>query len=100
HTRFSRDWSSDVCSSDLDQLAARFAGKSPTAETITAIKERFGFDDPLAVQYGNFLKSIVAGDTYDTGVEKIDCPAPCLGYSFRKIGRASCRERVQTAGDG
>ncbi|HLV74481.1 peptide/nickel transport system permease protein [Actinomadura hallensis] len=66
-----------------DQLAARFAGKSPTAETITAIKERFGFDDPLAVQYGNFLKSIVAGDTYDTGVEKIDCPAPCLGYSFR-----------------
>lgn len=66
-----------------DQLAARFAGKSPTAETIAAIKERFGFDDPMAVQYGHFIKSIVVGDTYDTGVEKIDCPAPCLGYSFR-----------------
>src|SRR5690606_5581678 len=25
HTRFSRDWSSDVCSSDLDGLAARAA---------------------------------------------------------------------------
>ncbi|WP_067473004.1 ABC transporter permease [Actinomadura hibisca] len=66
-----------------DDMAARFAGKSPTPEALAAIKERFGFDQPLAVQYGNFVKAAVTGDTYDTGVEKIDCPAPCLGYSFR-----------------
>ncbi len=66
-----------------DTLAARFAGKSPTPETITAIKERFGFDDPLVVQYGHFLHDLVLGGTYDTGTDKIHCAAPCLGYSFR-----------------
>ncbi|HEX2314304.1 MAG TPA: ABC transporter permease [Thermomonospora sp.] len=66
-----------------DDLASRFAGKSPTPETVQAIKERFGFDDPVPVQYGRFVKAIVAGDEYDTGTTTIDCPAPCLGYSFR-----------------
>ncbi|MFI0356081.1 ABC transporter permease [Actinomadura sp. 9N407] len=66
-----------------NDLAARFSGKAPTPETIQAVKERFGFDEPIAVQYAEFIKAIVAGDTYDTGTEKIDCPAPCFGYSFR-----------------
>ncbi|GAA1582470.1 ABC transporter permease [Actinomadura kijaniata] len=66
-----------------DDLAARYAGKTPDAATLTAIKERFGLDEPITTQYGKFVKAIVAGDTYDTGTEKIDCPAPCLGYSFR-----------------
>ncbi|REF00997.1 ABC transporter permease [Thermomonospora umbrina] len=66
-----------------DDLASRFAGKSPTPETVQAIKERFGFDDPVPIQYGRFVKAIVAGDEYDTGTTVIECPAPCLGYSFR-----------------
>jgi peptide/nickel transport system permease protein len=66
-----------------DDLAGRFAGKAPDQATLTAIKERFRLDEPVTVQYGHFLKAIVAGDTYDTGTEKIACPAPCLGYSFR-----------------
>jgi len=66
-----------------DDLASRFAGRAPTPQTVQAIKERFGFDDPVPVQYGRFVKAIVLGDTYDTGTAKIDCPAPCLGYSFR-----------------
>ncbi|MEW2359536.1 ABC transporter permease [Spirillospora sp. NPDC029432] len=66
-----------------DDLAARFAGKAPTPETVAAVKERLGFDDPIAVQYGDFIKAVVVGDTYDTGTAKIDCPAPCFGYSFR-----------------
>ncbi|MFB4318561.1 ABC transporter permease [Actinomadura sp. 21ATH] len=66
-----------------DDLAARFAGKAPTPETVAAVKERLGFDDPIAVQYGDFIKAVVAGDTYDTGTTTIDCPAPCFGYSFR-----------------
>src|SRR5690606_41090618 len=40
HTRFSRDWSSDVCSSDLvelDEVARRMTVTSPTGEV-----ERFG----------------------------------------------------------
>lgn len=66
-----------------DDLAARYAGRSPTPETVQAIKERFAFDDPVPVQFGRFVRAIVAGDTYDTGSEAVDCPAPCLGYSFR-----------------
>lgn len=66
-----------------DDLAARFAGKSPTPETVAAIKERFGFDRSIAVQYGLFVKAVVAGDTYNTGTGVVECPAPCLGYSFR-----------------
>ncbi|WP_432763104.1 ABC transporter permease [Actinomadura xylanilytica] len=66
-----------------DDLAGRFAGKQPDAVTLAAIKDRFGFDDPIPVQYGKYIKAIVVGDTYDTGTEKIDCPAPCMGYSFR-----------------
>jgi len=66
-----------------DQLAARYAGKTPDAATLEAIKDRFGLDDPVAVQYGKFIKAIVVGDTYDTGTQTIRCPAPCLGYSFR-----------------
>ncbi|RAY13971.1 ABC transporter permease [Actinomadura craniellae] len=66
-----------------DDLAARFAGKSPTPAALAEIKERFGLDDPVPVQYGRFVKALVAGDTYDTGTQEIDCPAPCLGYSFR-----------------
>lgn len=66
-----------------DDLAARFAGKSPTPTALAEIKKRFALDDPVPVQYGRFVKAIVAGDKYDTGTETIDCHAPCLGYSFR-----------------
>lgn len=66
-----------------DDLAARFAGKTPTPETVIAIKERFGFDRSLATQYGMFVKAVVAGQTYNTGTAEVECPAPCLGFSFR-----------------
>lgn len=66
-----------------DDLAGRFAGRAPTPDTVQAIKERFGFDEPVYVQYWDFMSAIVTGDTYDTGTEVIDCPAPCFGYSFR-----------------
>ena len=66
-----------------DDLAARFAGKSPTPETVKAIKEEFGFDDPIYEQYGNYMAGVFAGDEFDTGTEMIPCDAPCLGFSFR-----------------
>jgi len=66
-----------------DQLAARFAGKAPDHPTLVAIEERYGFNKPVPVQYYNFMRGIVLGGKYDTGARVIDCPAPCLGYSFR-----------------
>src|SRR5690606_40344605 len=83
HTRFSRDWSSDVCSSDLI------------------------FDEPLAdVSQAMFFPSkildyLVAGKKMfaitSTGSE-VDLTFKKHGwesFSHNQIGRASCRERVE-----
>lgn len=36
------------------------------------------------MQFGRFLKGIVAGQTYSNGPSKTYCPPPCLGYSWRE----------------
>ncbi|GAA2730918.1 ABC transporter permease [Actinocorallia aurantiaca] len=66
-----------------DQQAAAYAGKAPTPQAIADIKERLGLDDPIAVQYGRYVKGIVAGREFSNGPSVMECPAPCLGYSFR-----------------
>ena len=65
-----------------ETLASRYVGRTATAETVHLTAERLGFNDPLYVQYGRWVKGIVVGGDYDTGAETVDCPAPCLGYSF------------------
>src|SRR5436309_4159143 len=70
HTRFSRDWSSDVCSSDLEKLAAG------------NLKSLIGFDETELDDTGNIELRCWA------------CAAGALG-ELLKIGRASCRERVE-----
>src|SRR5690606_40604926 len=68
HTRFSRDWSSDVCSSDLSRHVAQLE---------EALLELSGAAGELLCQ------------------PRLTCD---LGQSlgiFEEIGRASCRERVQ-----
>lgn len=66
-----------------DDLAVRYVGKTANAATISAQAERLGFTDPLYEQYGRYLKGIVVGADYSTGVAVERCPAPCLGYSFQ-----------------
>src|SRR5690606_39585179 len=84
HTRFSRDWSSDVCSSDLHsgrerrpdlQSAGLQDDKAPRrgARGLGLLSERCHLGDPAALA------------TLGGGV---------------KIGRASCRERVERSGAG
>ncbi|MFF5205489.1 ABC transporter permease [Streptosporangium sp. NPDC000396] len=63
-------------------MASRYVGRTATAETAKLAAERLGFNDPLVVQYGRFVKGIVAGAEYDYGPGVEKCPAPCLGYSF------------------
>jgi peptide/nickel transport system permease protein len=71
-----------LAGADADTLASRYVGRAAGQEQIHQAAVRLGFTDPLYVQYGRFVKGIVAGTTYDTGTEVVDCPAPCLGYSF------------------
>lgn len=54
--------------------ALRFAGKSPTPESLALIRDRLGLDEPWWKQYGIFVKNFVTGDEYGW---------PGLGYSFQ-----------------
>jgi peptide/nickel transport system permease protein len=66
-----------------DQLAANYVGKDPSPAALHAVEQQLGLDQPLYVQYGHFVKGIVAGADYDSGPTTVHCPAPCFGYSFK-----------------
>src|SRR5690606_39288355 len=78
HTRFSRDWSSDVCSSDLTP----FPEGSPLEEFFRQFEEHFGGILPMPER-----QQMVPPNRPRQGV----------GSGFiidvEEIGRASCRER-------
>lgn len=63
--------------------AALSCGKGCNPSVIKATEHKMGLDQPKLVQYGQFMKGIVAGRTYGEGTAVNECPAPCLGFSFR-----------------
>jgi len=63
--------------------AQMFVGKSATARDVEATRVKLGLDKPVYVQYGRFVKGIVAGRDFQSGPSITHCPAPCFGYSFR-----------------
>src|SRR6266581_2712063 len=67
--------------------AVAFAGKQPTPEAIAQVRQQFGLDKPVWVQYGLFLKHLFAGDQYGW---------PGLGFSFatRQSVRSLLLDRV------
>jgi peptide/nickel transport system permease protein len=65
------------------QLAAQYVGRDPTPGAIRAVEIKLGLNDPLYLQYGRFVKGIVAGVHYNNGPDVSYCPFPCFGYSFR-----------------
>lgn len=64
-------------------IAVLFAGKSSGAEQLAGIRIKLGLDDPLLVQFWDFIKGIPMGRDYANGADVTHCPAPCFGYSFR-----------------
>src|SRR5687768_18249722 len=78
HTRCSRDWSSDVCSSDLvasGSAEQRFPGPASQVARQMGIEGAPALDLPMASAGSLFGLAIAAG--------------------MSEIGRASCRERVR-----
>jgi peptide/nickel transport system permease protein len=65
------------------QLATQYVGRNPDRSAVLAMENALGLDKPLYVQYGEFLKGIVAGTHYNTGTSTTYCPPPCFGYSFK-----------------
>ena len=47
------------------QLAVQYVGRNPTPAAVHAIERKLGFDQPLVVQYGRFVRGIVLGAHYD-----------------------------------
>jgi peptide/nickel transport system permease protein len=65
------------------QLASEYVGRNPTSAAIHAAEQQLGLTAPLYLQYGRFLRGIVLGAHYNSGVGSTYCPPPCFGYSFR-----------------
>jgi peptide/nickel transport system permease protein len=65
-----------------ETLATRYVGRTATASTVHATAERLNFYDPIYVQYGKWIEGVAVGQKYNMGAEEVECPAPCLGYSF------------------
>src|SRR5207249_7384285 len=89
HTISKRDWSSDVCSSDLPGgvSSAAMAGDAPLAD-LRVVERASG----LAASYAGFLPAALGAE-----VVKVEPPgaartAPGASVVEREIGRASCRE--------
>src|SRR5690606_40845079 len=93
HTRFSRDWSSDVCSSDLVGVQVGLDNYELQDADVFVAGDKFdGFSGNGAVGGVYAGYDIPLGDTLFAGVE---VNASLSGA--KKIGRASCRERGSVA---
>ena len=73
-----------------------YIGKAPaTPALVAALEHKFGFDQPIPIQYLNFIGGIFGKEITDGVSQTVQCPFPCFGYSFRQnelvsvlIGRA------------
>src|SRR5690606_40303188 len=85
HTRFSRDWSSDVCSSDLVLLdeGGRVSGLVDPS-VLSQVPPHARPTTPLSA-----VASVLPAESVVTELLGADG----VGAAAREIGRASCRER-------
>ncbi|GAA4673896.1 ABC transporter permease [Streptomyces buecherae] len=63
--------------------ATMYVGKQSDAQAIEAIRQKLGLDDPIVVQFWDFLRGLFMGRDYTSGADTVHCSAPCFGYSFR-----------------
>src|SRR5437879_4314593 len=94
HTRYIGDWSSDVCSSDLDgvdnnQTSDNLSSYQPNLDAIAEFKM---ITNNASAEFGNFQGGII-NVVIKSGTNQYH--GNVFEY-FRKIGRASCRERVSS----
>src|SRR5690606_39457405 len=93
HTRFSRDWSSDVCSSDL---VARFANED--VSPLGVVNFFIAPSTLIMPRCGYFAGRLACKPVAILGISNSPPqPRAGLGHAL-EIGRASCRERVQAWG--
>src|SRR5699024_11881102 len=90
HTRSKRDWSSDVCSSDL-------GGNIIIPMFVGAFLNTFF---PKVLEIGGFTTPLAQGSGALVGAFLFIIGGTISFKSSAEIGRASCRERVEMGGQG
>src|SRR3989449_2258105 len=94
HTRCSRDWSSDVCSSDLVRPEqVEFMDVSPN-QLVSVAASLIPF-----LENDDANRALMGSNMQRQAVPLLRTEAPLVGTGMervvaREIGRASCRERV------
>ncbi len=66
---------------DPAQLAC---GKPCTPDNLERAHQFMGLDKGWFAQFLDFAHGVVAGRSYGDGGDRVDCAAPCLGYSFQQ----------------
>src|SRR5690606_40149363 len=93
---FSRDWSSDVCSSDLFVF---FITSGDSATLVLGMMSTGGTENPstrIKLVWGMLIAGSAASLLLAGGVQAIQTATIvfALPFAIVKIGRASCRGRV------
>src|SRR5699024_11987395 len=93
HTRSKRDWSSDVCSSDLPLIAALIEADAPLGISdqfeLRRLQLKVLHIKPL-VHTARVEEKLMGGDSEEGASQLPD------SRLVEEIGRASCREVVET----
>src|SRR5690606_40175930 len=98
HTRFSRDWSSDVCSSDLRIDLTNLAAGPLLAAAADFDRLVGTVNGRIAVAAsGNSQRDIVQTLNGDGALLFSD--GAIRGINIAEIGRASCRERMKNVAE-
>src|SRR5207247_5933675 len=88
HTRSTRDWSSDVCSSDLER--SRYSRRTELAMNFDRIRLRNGVTRP----FDGYIENVRTPNGEDVRVDNEGIVSEQTSQTTTKIGSASCRERV------
>jgi peptide/nickel transport system permease protein len=55
----------------------------PTSPKLEEYEENLGYNNPMLSEYAKWAKGLVVDRTITIGSTEYDCPAPCLGISYR-----------------
>src|SRR5207249_9501520 len=100
HTRSKRDWSSDVCSSDLNSVCAMAVGTMPQAGLVAQVPfvDLAREHDPLIGELQAAFNRVLEANAYILGEEVAAFEAQFAAYRSeeRRVGK-ECRGRWAAA---
>jgi peptide/nickel transport system permease protein len=70
-------------SSPAQPICDRETNNRCTPTKLANFEHSLGYDNPVYEEYGKFAKGVVVGREISIFPSTYECPAPCLGYSYR-----------------